>query len=97
MLVSNSEIVLSDFGMACQFSVPALGLSPMVGTPNFRAPELVEFREENGYLTGVDIWAAGCVAFQAMTLKNLFNSSNDSDLKEEILGLFGSEKCQGIF
>ena len=43
ILISDKEIVLSDFGMACQFSVPPLGMNSIVGTPNYRAPELVEY------------------------------------------------------
>lgn len=81
ILVGRNEVVLSDFGMACQFSVPAIGLSSHIGTPNYRAPELVCFDEKKGYLTGVDIWALGCVIFEAMTLKNLFSSSSDELLR----------------
>ena len=72
-------------------------MNSQIGTPNFRAPELVWYDEEKGYLTGVDIWAVGCLIFETMTLKSLFRSSNDSDLAKEILNLFGTEKCKGIF
>jgi serine/threonine protein kinase len=96
VLIGPKEIVISDFGMACQFSVPALGLSSHIGTPNFRAPELISFSEEKGYLTGVDIWSVGCIIFETMTLKSLFKSSNDKDLKREILNLFGSDLCKEV-
>ena len=35
-------------------------------------------RNEKGHTSNTDIWSAGCVLYELITLKRYFNNSNDS-------------------
>jgi serine/threonine protein kinase len=44
----------------------------MVGTPLYMSPELIEGKK---YSNKSDIWAVGCVAYEMMTLNQVFNAT----------------------
>jgi serine/threonine protein kinase len=37
-----------------------------------------EMRNEKGHTSSTDIWSAGCVLYELITLKRYFNNSDDS-------------------
>lgn len=43
-----------------------------VGTPFYLSPEIVEGKK---YSTKSDIWALGCVAYELLTLKKVFEAT----------------------
>ncbi len=68
---------LTDFGIAKQTTVAAGGLTKtgfLIGTPGYLAPE--QLRGEHGDHRS-DIYALGCVLFEALTGKSPFQRDND--------------------
>jgi len=60
---ANATIKLADFGFAT-ICTSDTGLSDLLGTPEYMAPELVALRDvEGGYGKSVDIWALGVVLY----------------------------------
>jgi serine/threonine protein kinase len=70
--ISNSNVVLSDFGAWCGEEE---SYETEFGTRYYRAPEII-LNGECRY--PVDIWAAGCVFYELLTGRILFDPEKDS-------------------
>jgi serine/threonine protein kinase len=55
----NFDIKIADLGFACNFE-PGTGLSMVLGTPLYMAPELVKKKKYN---EKVDIWSLGIITY----------------------------------
>ena len=62
---ANPVIKVGDFGFSC-FYDPSLGLDTGLGTPYYKAPELLDPLVKRNYDSKVDVWAAGVVAYKLL-------------------------------
>lgn len=61
------QVKIADFGVS-KHSTDSL-MKSAIGTLNYMAPELLQFREYDG---SVDIWSFGCLAYEIFTGSQLF-------------------------
>lgn len=95
ILIKGDRVAIADFGLAREITVPLKNYSKKVGTPNYRAPELIK---KNGlYCTGVDIWAVGCIAFELIIGRAIFSSGNDMELKKEQIEFLGTKGFEEVY
>ena len=71
-LIFNCNVTLSDFGTYCKEDEH---YDTEFGTRYYRAPEII-LMGETSY--GVDIWALGCVFYELLTGRILFDPEKDS-------------------
>ncbi|KAJ1557737.1 hypothetical protein HK096_005626 [Nowakowskiella sp. JEL0078] len=74
---SDSPIVIMDFGVADVVKGNDLLHSPVVGTPRFSSPEVLNLR---GHGRPADIWSIGCIAYTVLVGFNPFRTA--ADLKQ---------------
>ena len=77
------RIKVIDFGCSCFIGKT---LYSHVQSRNYRAPEIVFGLPYNEL---IDIWSAGCVAFEAVTGKYLFDTENENELIQQIIETIG--------
>jgi serine/threonine protein kinase len=53
----------------------------------YRAPEIILGSEE--YLTGVDMWSVGCIFFDLLGLRPLFEANNEFTVINKIIRMVG--------
>ncbi|XP_045476166.1 cyclin-dependent kinase-like 2 isoform X2 [Harmonia axyridis] len=88
VLVSTNGVVkLCDFGFARLATNTNEPLTDYVATRWYRAPELLV--GDQGYGTGVDIWAIGCLFAEMMTGEPLFPGESDIDQLFLIVKMIG--------
>ncbi len=91
ILIHENKFALSDFGLARVFDLPLRKYNKLIGTQDYRSPEII-FDSKNGdelYSTGVDIWAVGCTAMELVLNQRLFKTKNDLELKKQQIILLG--------
>jgi serine/threonine protein kinase len=82
VMVSWSDVVkITDFGLSRRFGTAEL-LQSCVGTLMYSCPELAAGRP---YTEKADIWAAGCLLYQMVTLTPPFAASNVLTLAKRIV------------
>nr|CCC92943.1 unnamed protein product [Trypanosoma congolense IL3000] len=87
LLNDDGTLKLSDFG-SCRGLHVSQPLTEYVSTRWYRAPECLL---TNGYYTHkMDIWAAGCVFFEIMTLTPLFPGTTELDQIHRIHNVLGT-------
>lgn len=66
---------IGDFGLTAEGSSKQVQITRYSrGTPSYRAPELIMDEENRTYNNKVDIWALGCILFEAIFRKKAFSS-----------------------
>ena len=84
---------LGDFGLARAFdSSSSASLSHQVSTRWYRAPELL-FASRH-YTLAVDVWSAGAVLAELLSLTPLFPGNNDIDQIYRVFQIMGSPSSQ---
>lgn len=74
------ETVLADFGLATECDIPEY-LFSRCGTPGYVAPEVINLVDlKSKYSPVCDIYSAGCIFFELLTGKRLFDARNQNDL-----------------
>ena len=90
-------IKLGDFGISKVLEETYGNAETCVGTPYYMSPELVKGEPYN---QKSDVWACGCVLFEILTLKKVFEASNQLKLITSILekdpGEISSEYTEDI-
>ncbi|KAM3146875.1 hypothetical protein pb186bvf_001029 [Paramecium bursaria] len=66
---------ICDFGLAKKADNAK---TQQIGTPYYMAPELLQ--QEDSYTNSVDIWALGCLFYEILAEKTLFNGKSIYDL-----------------
>jgi serine/threonine protein kinase len=97
LLDPNGKLKIADFGLARAFGIPIRPYTKEVVTLWYRAPELL--LEANEYSTPVDMWSAGCIFFEIVTKRPLFDGDCDAEQIRKIfriLGTPGEEVWQGV-
>ncbi|KAH6755810.1 hypothetical protein C2S53_009134 [Perilla frutescens var. hirtella] len=89
ILVSRWGVVkICDFGLSRRLEAAGGRYSPDVGTPGYRAPELL--LGETAYSMAVDMWGVGCVMAEMFSNRVLFKGSGtQSGQLETIYGILG--------
>ena len=90
LIDSRGVLLLADFGQARLLPAPREtgSLSHDVATRWYRAPELLLGARRYG--VGVDLWAAGCIVAQLLTLAPLLPGDSDLGQLFEVLQLLGT-------
>ena len=84
----DSHLVIGDFGLSCHLSPDSHDqLSPQVGTTHYMAPEMLF--AVNNYSYSIDIWSFGCIIYQLLTKKCLFDGISTTSQIQEIINICG--------
>jgi len=87
LLIVDDVLKLADLG-SCSPLNARLPFTEYIATRWYRAPECLI---TSGYYSSkMDIWAAGCVFFELMTLRPLFPGKTELDQIQKIHGVLGS-------
>ncbi|KAG9283789.1 serine/threonine-protein kinase Nek10 [Astyanax mexicanus] len=81
MLGERDKVTITDFGLAKQKQETSKLMS-VVGTILYSCPEIVK---SEPYGEKADVWAAGCILYQMVTLKPPFYSTNMLSLATKIV------------
>ena len=96
-MTSQGIIKLADFGLARIYRGPdsitndineSGYMSHQVATRYYRAPELLYASRTYDFM--VDIWAAGVVMAELLTLKTIFPGNNDIDQMYKVFQIMGT-------
>ena len=86
----KAKIKIIDFGFAKELSPNEIAIS-VVGTPFYMSPTLIKeacipTKEENliGYGKEADIWSLGCICYELLTGKPVFQANSKSEFLEKI-------------
>jgi serine/threonine-protein kinase len=78
LLARDGSVVLGDFGLArSEHSTHLTEAGELIGTPHYLAPELIE---GGGALPAADIYALGCVVYEALTGTPPFTGSGVAEI-----------------
>mmetsp|Transcript_8798 Transcript_8798/g.15465 ORF Transcript_8798/g.15465 Transcript_8798/m.15465 type:complete len:675 (+) Transcript_8798:221-2245(+) len=72
----NSQIKLTDFGLACLQGVPDIHADAVVGSPGYIAPEVLERKE---YTPACDVWSIGVILYILFVGGPPFHGKNDNE------------------
>jgi len=86
--VKTMRLVLADFGLARNFSVPLKAYTHEVVTLWYRAPEVLLGQQR--YATPMDIWSLGCIVAEMATGHALFPGDSEIDTIFRIFRLLGT-------
>ncbi|CAD8074643.1 unnamed protein product [Paramecium primaurelia] len=91
----GNTLKIADFGLSC-FKQQIPYYNPRCGTPGYTAPEV--FAQQCIYDEKVDIYSAGIILYNMLTLKNPFgNSKNMQDIiKRNISGLYDENHLASV-
>nr|XP_041567858.1 cyclin-dependent kinase 20 [Taeniopygia guttata] len=93
LLDSAGRLKLADFGLARLLSpTPGRPYSHQVATRWYRAPELLYGARR--YDEGVDLWAAGCILGELITLAPLFPGDTDLEQLCRVLSALGTPRAR---
>ena len=81
-MTKSKMIKLGDFGISKVLEETYGKAETCVGTPYYMSPELVK---GDPYNQKSDVWACGCVLFEILALKKVFEASNQLKLITSIL------------
>jgi serine/threonine protein kinase len=98
VLVTSSDVPLcikiGDFGLARELrSRPPF--TEYISTRWYRAPEIL--LRATTYSSPIDLWAAGCIMAEILTLKPVFPGSTEMDQIFRIANVLGSPTAPGIW
>ncbi|KAG2258626.1 hypothetical protein Bca4012_021773 [Brassica carinata] len=85
LMNGNGQLKICDFGLAR--AAPDT-MTEYVGPRWYHAPELL--LDTSGHTSAIDIWSAGCIFLEMMTLIPLFSGEDRADQLRLILELIGS-------
>ena len=77
---NNFDVKIADFGFACLFD-PEQGLTTVLGSPLYMAPEIIKGEVYN---EKVDIWSIGVITYMILSGRNPFPGSNKQQVKQLI-------------
>ena len=93
ILINKSfEIKIADFGLARTFSNDNRHYSQDVVTLWYRAPEILIGSTE--YSSSIDMWSVGCIFFELLTRRVLFQSNGAVPQLVEIFKRLGTPSLQ---
>ncbi|UJR09974.1 hypothetical protein I4U23_014198 [Adineta vaga] len=87
ILIKDDILKLADFG-SCRQTLSKQPFTEYISTRWYRAPECL--LTDGYYRSQMDIWSAGCVMYEIITLKPLFPGSNEIDQISRIHEILGT-------
>uniref|UniRef100_A0A8C7YA99 MOK protein kinase n=1 Tax=Oryzias sinensis TaxID=183150 RepID=A0A8C7YA99_9TELE len=87
ILIKQNDLKLADFG-SCRSVYSKPPHTEYISTRWYRAPECL--LTDGYYNLKMDIWSAGCVFFEIMSLKPLFPGANELDQVAKIHNVLGT-------
>ncbi|CAF1299374.1 unnamed protein product [Adineta steineri] len=87
ILIKDDILKLADFG-SCRQTLSKQPFTEYISTRWYRAPECL--LTDGYYRNQMDIWSAGCVMYEIITLKPLFPGSNELDQISKIHDVLGT-------
>ncbi|CAF0968847.1 unnamed protein product [Rotaria sordida] len=87
ILIKDDMLKLADFG-SCRQTLSKQPYTEYISTRWYRAPECL--LTDGYYRHEMDIWSAGCVMFEIITLRPLFPGSNELDQINKIHDVIGT-------
>ncbi|CAF1191270.1 unnamed protein product [Rotaria sp. Silwood1] len=87
ILIKDDMLKLADFG-SCRQTLSKQPFTEYISTRWYRAPECL--LTDGYYRHEMDIWSAGCVMFEIITLRPLFPGSNELDQISKIHEVVGT-------
>lgn len=79
--INQFNVKITDFGFACFFD-PKEGLSDVLGSPLYMAPEIVN---EKTYDLRVDVWSVGVIAYILLSGRPPFKGKTKQEIFNSIL------------
>ncbi len=70
IFLNGPDVKIGDLGLARNVGTQDKNIYSFVGTFNYLSPELIN---NLGYLFKSDVWSAGCVLYEMITLKKAFS------------------------
>ncbi|CAF3877259.1 unnamed protein product [Rotaria magnacalcarata] len=87
ILIKDDILKLADFG-SCRQTLSKQPYTEYISTRWYRAPECL--LTDGFYRQEMDVWSAGCVLFEIITLRPLFPGSNELDQISKIHDILGT-------
>ncbi|XP_052205562.1 cell division control protein 2 homolog isoform X2 [Diospyros lotus] len=84
----ENRVKVADFGLARPVGVPLKSYTEQVGTPKYRAPEILLGSHQ--YSSAVDIWSVGCTFAEMVIWQPLFTGRTEIDLLLSIFSILGT-------
>lgn len=81
LFLRDGRVKIGDLGVAATFTA-STGQQTCTGTVQYMAPEMIKGEP---YAFSADIWSLGCVAYEMMWRKPLFNKGSYSELVTQII------------
>ena len=88
LIGDRGQVKLGDFGLARVLAKPEHGFSYQAATRWYRAPEMLYAARMYG--TEVDMWGAGCIMAEMLTLSPMFPGETDIDQLNRIYSVCGT-------
>jgi calcium-dependent protein kinase len=80
--VSDPEVKLIDFGLACKLTPENSLMNTVLGTPYYIAPEVLQAK---GYDIKCDVWSVGAITHLMLTGRPPFDGDSTKEIFNEIL------------
>ena len=80
LLTKDNQIKLCDFGMTSKCDDSYNKISNNIATPSYRPPEIL--LGDTKISPSIDIWGLGCILYEMVTQKKLFNPIDSSDISQ---------------
>ncbi|XP_052204551.1 cell division control protein 2 homolog [Diospyros lotus] len=84
----TNRVKLADFGFSRVVAIPLKSYTNWVGTPGYRAPELLLGSRQ--YSSAVDIWSVGCIFGEMVLCGSLFTGETDFSQLLSIFSILGT-------
>jgi calcium/calmodulin-dependent protein kinase I len=67
-----NHIKIGDLGMAASFGSMAASIQKSTSIHNYMPPEMLDSDEKQNRTAKIDVWSAGCILYELITLKKAF-------------------------